>query len=169
MDSEDLKRSISMRELVESYGIKVNNKGFCCCPFHKEKTPSMKIYKDSYHCFGCNASGDIFSFVQQFECVSFKEAYKRLGGTYRHVETLRDKLKADVEKRKFEEQKRARKRAEARLKRDKLLLITKITALKEVKAAEEPGSNAWHYCENQLLQSYDILNDYIEKGVNIYE
>ena len=83
MTSDELKRSISMREVVEKYGIKVNGHGFCCCPFHKEKTASMKIYKDSYNCFGCGANGDIFSFVMGMEHCDFKTAFKSLGGTYK--------------------------------------------------------------------------------------
>ena len=83
MTSDELKRSISMREVVEKYGIKVNGHGFCCCPFHKEKTASMKIYKDSYNCFGCGANGDIFSFVMRMEHCDFKTAFKSLGGTYK--------------------------------------------------------------------------------------
>lgn len=42
----------------------------------------MKIYKDSYYCFGCGENGDIFSFVQDMERVDFKTAFKMLGGTY---------------------------------------------------------------------------------------
>lgn len=83
MTSEEIKSSMGMRAVAEEYGLKVNRNGFACCPFHKEKTPSMKIYKDSFHCFGCGASGDVFSFVMQMEKCDFKTAYKRLGGSYR--------------------------------------------------------------------------------------
>lgn len=83
MTSDELRHNISMREVVEKYGIKVNNHGFCCCPFHKEKTASMKVYKDSYNCFGCGANGDIFSFVMGMDKCDFKTAFKSLGGTYK--------------------------------------------------------------------------------------
>ena len=42
----------------------------------------MKIYDKDFHCFGCGANGDIFSFVQRMENVDFKEAFYSLGGTY---------------------------------------------------------------------------------------
>ena len=48
------------------------------CPFHKEKSPSFSVHavRQFYHCFGCQASGDVFSFVQKIENVSFPEAVK---------------------------------------------------------------------------------------------
>ena len=48
------------------------------CPFHGEKTPSFSVHavRQFYHCFGCNESGDVFSFVQKIENVSFPEAVK---------------------------------------------------------------------------------------------
>ena len=51
-----------------------NLKGLC--PFHKEKTPSFNVMPDRqfFKCFGCNAAGDVFSFIQQREGVDFKEA-----------------------------------------------------------------------------------------------
>ena len=81
-----------MRELVEKYGIMIDRKGFCCCPFHKEKTGSMKVFKDSYYCFGCGESGDIFTFVQKMDDVDFKTAFKSLGGTYRDESDYRHNL-----------------------------------------------------------------------------
>jgi DNA primase len=48
------------------------------CPFHKEKTPSFNVQavKQYYYCFGCHESGDVFSFVEKIEKVSFIEAVK---------------------------------------------------------------------------------------------
>jgi DNA primase len=48
------------------------------CPFHNEKTPSFSVHatRQFYHCFGCGASGDVFSFVQKVENISFPEAIR---------------------------------------------------------------------------------------------
>ena len=50
------------------------------CPFHNEKTPSFTVSpaRNSYYCFGCQAHGDIFSFVQQFEGLDFPGALRVL-------------------------------------------------------------------------------------------
>ncbi|HXZ79702.1 MAG TPA: DNA primase [Terriglobales bacterium] len=48
------------------------------CPFHNEKTPSFSVHatRQFYHCFGCGASGDVFSFVQKIENITFPEALR---------------------------------------------------------------------------------------------
>jgi DNA primase len=48
------------------------------CPFHSEKTPSFSVHatRQFYHCFGCGASGDVFSFVQKVENITFPEAVR---------------------------------------------------------------------------------------------
>jgi DNA primase len=48
------------------------------CPFHGEKTASFSVHatKQFYHCFGCGVSGDVFSFVQKIENITFPEAVR---------------------------------------------------------------------------------------------
>ena len=48
------------------------------CPFHSEKSPSFSVHaaRQFYHCFGCGVSGDVFTFVQKIENVSFPESVK---------------------------------------------------------------------------------------------
>jgi DNA primase len=84
MTSEEIKAQYSMRDIIEGrYGIKVNRAGMARCPFHQgDNTASLKVYKRDYHCFGCNANGDIFSFVQDMEHCDFKTAFMMLGGEY---------------------------------------------------------------------------------------
>jgi DNA primase len=52
------------------------------CPFHKEKSPSFSVHavRQFYHCFGCGASGDVFSFVGKIENVGFPEAVRIVAG-----------------------------------------------------------------------------------------
>ncbi|TSC63055.1 MAG: DNA primase [Parcubacteria group bacterium Gr01-1014_48] len=79
---ETIKERLSIAEVVGSY-IKLEKAGVnlkARCPFHHEKTPSfvVSLARNSYYCFGCNAKGDIFSFVEAFEGVDFKGALKVL-------------------------------------------------------------------------------------------
>src|SRR5437016_1087122 len=54
------------------------------CPFHEERTPSFGIdpVQKVYHCFGCQASGDVFTFVQETEGVDFKGSLELLAERY---------------------------------------------------------------------------------------
>lgn len=56
----------------------INHKGLC--PFHSEKTPSFMVNEERqiYHCFGCDEGGDVISFIQQIEAMSFPEALRLL-------------------------------------------------------------------------------------------
>jgi len=48
------------------------------CPFHEEKTPSFSVHATHqfFHCFGCGVSGDVFTFVQKIENITFPEAVR---------------------------------------------------------------------------------------------
>ena len=82
---EEIRAKIDIADLVTSYGFQLKHSGsdlWCCCPFHTEKTPSFKVdsLRGTYHCFGCGESGDVFSFVQKQEGLSFIESVQKLAG-----------------------------------------------------------------------------------------
>ncbi len=54
------------------------------CPFHSEKTPSFTVssVKQIFHCFGCGAGGDVFSFLMKYEGIGFSEAVQSLARRY---------------------------------------------------------------------------------------
>lgn len=66
MEIAEIKQQLSIESVVQHYNIKINNNKQCLCPFHQDKTPSLKIYPEtnSYHCFGCGKSGDTIQFIQ---------------------------------------------------------------------------------------------------------
>lgn len=71
-------------EVVSLKKAGVNYKG--CCPFHSEKTPSFTVnpQRGSFHCFGCNEGGDVFSFYMKYHNTTFPEALQNLARRY-HV------------------------------------------------------------------------------------
>jgi DNA primase len=79
-NSADIVRVVS--EYVSLKGAGHTLKGLC--PFHSEKTPSFTVHRDKqfFHCFGCQAGGDVFSFVMLAEKVPFPEAVERVAETF---------------------------------------------------------------------------------------
>ncbi len=79
---EQIKERLGIADVVGSY-IKLDRSGSSLkgkCPFHNEKTPSFFVSpaRNSYYCFGCQAKGDIFTFVQEFEGLDFIGALRVL-------------------------------------------------------------------------------------------
>lgn len=79
---EQIKERLSVADVISSY-IKLERAGNnfkARCPFHNEKTPSFFVSptRETFHCFGCNKGGDIFTFVSEFEGLDFKGALKVL-------------------------------------------------------------------------------------------
>lgn len=81
--SQDLKQQTDIVRIIGDYLQlkKAGGQNFVgLCPFHKEKSPSFSVHatRQFYHCFGCSASGDVFSFVQKIENLTFPEAVRRV-------------------------------------------------------------------------------------------
>ena len=74
---EAVKQSVTTRQAAEHYGIHVGRNGMACCPFHHDKTPSMKLDR-RYHCFGCGADGDVIDFAAALYGLGKKEAAVQL-------------------------------------------------------------------------------------------
>ncbi len=79
---EEIKSRIDIVELISQY-VQLKKAGRVykgLCPFHSEKTPSFVVYPDEgrYHCFGCGADGDIFTFLERKEGMSFPQALQML-------------------------------------------------------------------------------------------
>lgn len=81
-NTDIIKQTVNIRELFERYGIEVSAHNTCLCPFHNEKTPSCKIYADSFHCFGCGEHGDVISFIMKLENIPFPAACEKLCQMY---------------------------------------------------------------------------------------
>ena len=79
---DDLRLQANILQVVQEY-VPLKRAGTTykgLCPFHSEKTPSFQVHpeKGFFHCFGCNAGGDVFKFLELHEKLSFPEAVKAL-------------------------------------------------------------------------------------------
>lgn len=84
---EKIQTQAYIKDVIESYGISLQRRGryfWCRCPFHGENTASFKVddAKNTYHCFGCGASGGVIRFVMEYEHIEFVPAVRKLANTY---------------------------------------------------------------------------------------
>ena len=121
--AQSVKQQADIVKIIEGY-IRLRKTGAVnytgLCPFHKEKSGSFSVHavRQFYHCFGCQASGDVFSFVMKLENVSFPEA----------VRIVAQKCGIPLPKREYNSPEEA---AEARLRRQLLDLHEAVTAFFE--------------------------------------
>ncbi len=110
------------------------------CPFHKEKSPSFSVHavRQFYHCFGCQASGDVFSFVGKIENVGFSEA----------VRIVAQKCGIPLPKKEFSSPEQA---AESRLRTKLLELHEAATAFFEDQLRGPEGAVAREYLAGRGL------------------
>ena len=74
---EAVKQSVTTRQAALVYGISVGRNGMACCPFHDDRHPSMKVDR-RFHCFACQADGDVIDFTSRLFGLSSKEAALKL-------------------------------------------------------------------------------------------
>ena len=87
MDSQvdEIKKKLDIVEVINRL-LPLKKRGrhyIACCPFHQEKTPSFTVSPEMqiFKCFGCGKSGDVFTFVQEFNRIDFREALEELAKT----------------------------------------------------------------------------------------
>lgn len=157
--NKDLKRMYSIREILSRYSVKVNHKDFCNCMFHSEKTDSMKVYENSFYCFGCGASGDIFTLVRHFEECNFQEAFIKLGGSYADKDDF-----IAVQKQKRNKEKSNKEEQVKLLEKKQKLEIGKLIHFYNFLLEDlEPLSDEWCKCKEFL---FNLTYIWEEKYIN---
>ena len=138
---EEVRAQNDIVDVIGSY-VRIQKKGntyFGLCPFHNEKTGSFSVspHKQIYHCFGCGAGGNVFTFLMQYEGFTFSEA----------MQTLADKVGITLPTHELSagQKKEADKRA-------RLLEIHKETAKYFYQLLRSShGANAYKYFEKRGL------------------
>ncbi len=145
---EQVRDSNNIVDVIGSF-VKLKRRGSSyvgLCPFHNEKTPSFSVSPDKqlYHCFGCGASGNVFTFVMEYENMNFQEAIEELAG--RAGITLPRAEESPEEKRQ-------------RSRRQKLLDMQKLAASYYYYLLQSPqGEQARRYLDDRALSKETQLH-----------
>ena len=75
---EEVKRQLTITQVVEHYGYRVNRAHRFLCPFHNDRNPSASIKNDYFNCFVCGAGGDLITFTAKYLGLSNFDACKEL-------------------------------------------------------------------------------------------
>ena len=80
-----IKSQINMIDICRIYGFNIQRGNFICCPFHNEKTPSLKLYDGNrgFYCFGCGEHGSVIDFVMRYFGLDFQSAISKLNDDFR--------------------------------------------------------------------------------------
>ena len=112
---EEVSRANDIVDIIGQY-VKLKRQGnryVGLCPFHNEKTPSFSVSADMqlYHCFGCGAGGNVFTFEMEYENYTFQEAVEHLaeraGITLPAQDSKRDRAEDDLRRQMLEANKMA--------------------------------------------------------------
>ena len=79
---DTLKARVNVPQAAAHYGVKVDRSGMCRCPFHSDKTPSMKINETYFYCFGCHSTGDVIDFTARLFDLSPLDAARKLAADF---------------------------------------------------------------------------------------
>ena len=145
---ETLKQQADIVRIVGDY-VKLKKAGAQnfsgLCPFHAEKTPSFSVHatRQFYHCFGCGESGDVFTFIQKVENITFPEA----------VRLLAQKLGVPMPKVTFSSPEEAR---DAQLRMALLDVHVRATAFFQDCLRRPEGANAREYLKGRGLDDETI-------------
>ena len=146
MTREDVKAAYSMRDIVERYGFHPNRAGFISCPFHSgDRSPSLKVYKNDFHCHACGANGDIFTFVMKMDNLTFKEAFVSLGGIYQ-----KPSFSSNLAIYRAEQRRKQQEKEERRKLLEQNLNATLISVYRKYLNKFEPLSDGWCDSYNNL-------------------
>lgn len=100
---EEIRAASDIVDVIGSYLGPLKRAGanfVALCPFHREKSPSFNVNpsRQIFHCFGCHKGGDVFTFVKEYENLSFIEAVRRLAERARIVIEFEDNPRAQQQR-----------------------------------------------------------------------
>ena len=79
---ETVKSQITVKQAAEHYGFTLNRSSMICCPFHNDRTPSLKLNDTYFYCFGCHVTGDVIDFTARIYGLSNVQAARKLAADF---------------------------------------------------------------------------------------
>lgn len=156
-DIDNVRSSVTMKQVAGAYGYRINRAGFISCPFHgQDKNPSMKIYDGNrgYYCFTCHAGGDAIDFVRNHDGLKFESAVRHLAemfnipisdGKSGISEADKERMKKRLADRKaMEEERKAARESLSQLS-------SKIRSMEEMQGCFEPLSDVWCRLQGMIM------------------
>ena len=109
--ADEINARVPMLEVAQRYGIGINRAGYACCPFHTEKTPSLRVYPGAggWYCYGCHKGGDVIDFTREYFGLTYPQTLVRLNDDFALGLPIGRKLTAK-ERRAAEQARMARER-----------------------------------------------------------
>ena len=154
---ETVKNSVTAREAAERYGLQVHRNGFCTCPFHDDHHPSMKVDR-RYHCFGCQADGDVIDFVGRLFSLSPKDAALKLASDF-SIRIDRQLSLADAPKRRNIRDQEGRKHQESYAFSELTAYREQLLQWKEEYAPRTPEDELHPRFQESLVHLEQVEND----------
>lgn len=83
-EAQQIKSALTMKQVAEFYGFRVNRQNLTVCPFHNDSKPSLHIYdgQRGWHCFACGTGGDIIDFVSKLFNLKFKDTIHKINDDF---------------------------------------------------------------------------------------
>lgn len=106
---EVVKENVTARQAAEAYGLKVGRTGMACCPFHSDKSPSMKL-DERYYCFGCGVTGDAVDLTAKLFGIGLREAAVKLAEDFglnydsRQKPSIRPRIREPTPEQKYQKE-----------------------------------------------------------------
>lgn len=163
--STEIKRLVPMTRAAPFYGVEVGAGGYARCPFHGEKTGSLKVYDGDrgWHCFGCHKGGSVIDFVMELYGLPLLDAEKRLDADF-NLGLFTDDEDAESRQRARRAARERKKALAERDRRHRELFRAYDAALKAYAEADKLKTRAeyfppsmWTEKQFQAFRDYDRL------------
>ena len=153
---EEIINSTNMFDVLAQFGVRVRRR-MCCCMFHHEKNPSMKVFRDGVQCFVCGKNWNVFDVVGQLNSCDFKTAFELLGGNDKP--SWKAYATASRTKKKREQEKKLAEHKNNKIKQQRTLVMALRTMIQD----EEPYSEVWCECQNKIVYQEYIIDQMISE------